>query len=203
LKPAQAKRLWVCRDYSLWYKPAGLLAQGNEYGDHVSLLRQAELADPLRKPVYLIHRLDREASGLMLIAHSREVARKLSSLFQRQQVNKQYAVTVLGRPDQSQGTIRLPLDGRPAQTEYQLVDYDAASNTSRLRVRIMTGRTHQIRRHLNMLGHPVLGDPRYGQGNKNDAGLQLRAMQLTFICPVTGQQLDFDLQALLETEYTD
>ena len=203
LKPPQAKRLWHCRDYSLWYKPPGLLAQGNEFGDHASLLRQAELADPLRKPVYLIHRLDREARGLMLIAHSRSAARKLSMLFQQQRVKKEYAVSVLGRPCDSQGTIKLPLDGKPAHTEYDLEEYDAASNTSRLRVRIMTGRTHQIRRHLNMLGHPVMGDPRYGQGNKSTAGLQLSATRLVFECPLTQQARDFDLQSLFADEHKD
>jgi len=203
LIPAQAKRLWQCREYSLWYKPPGLLAQGNEYGDHACMLRQAELADPLRKPVYLVHRLDREASGLMLIAHNRSTAGKLSLLFQTQQVKKEYAVTVLGRPSEPKAEICLPLDGKSAQTEYELMDYDASSNTSRLRVRIMTGRTHQIRRHLNMLGFPVLGDPRYGQGNKNAAGLQLCAIRLAFTCPLTQQARDFDLQALSAAERLD
>jgi len=203
LLPAPAKRLWQCREYSLWYKPPGLLAQGNEYGDHACLLRQVELADPRRKPVYLVHRLDREASGLMLIAHNRSTAGKLSRLFQSQQVKKEYAVTVLGRPSESQAEIRLPLDGKPAYTEYELLDHDASSNTSHLRVRIMTGRTHQIRRHLNMLGYPVLGDPRYGQGNKNSAGLQLCAVRLAFTCPLTQQLRDFDLQTLSADEHLD
>lgn len=191
--PPTATKLWQCREYSLWYKPPGLLAQGNEYGDHVSLLRQAELAEPSPKPAYLIHRLDREACGLMLIAHTPSAASRLSQLFQRRQVNKVYQVRVLGRPLRSQGAIRQSLDGKPALTHYELLAHDANSDTSELRVQIETGRTHQIRRHLAMLGHPVMGDPKYGRGNKTAEGLQLRAVRLAFVCPLTQAKREFDL----------
>jgi tRNA pseudouridine32 synthase/23S rRNA pseudouridine746 synthase len=194
--PPAATLLWRCREYSVWYKPPGLLAQGNEYGDHASLLRQAELADPLRKPVYLIHRLDREAHGLMLIAHTQTAARLLSQLFQRQQVTKYYDVRVLGKPVATQATLTQALDGKPAITHYELLQYDAESNTSLLKVQIKTGRTHQIRRHLDMLGHPVMGDPRYGCGNKTSAGLQLTATRLLFTCPLTHVAREFDLRSL-------
>lgn len=191
-----AKMLWRCQAYSVWYKPPGLLAQGNEYGDHASLLRQAEQVDPLRKPVYLIHRLDREAHGLMLLAHDQTAARQLSQLFQRQQVSKDYEVRVLGRIAANQGQIDQPLDGKAALTRYELLHYDPESNTSVLCVQIKTGRTHQIRRHLDMLGHPVMGDPRYGRGNKTPDGLQLTAMRLRFVCPLTQTPRDFDLAQL-------
>lgn len=197
-EPPQAKVLWHSRDYSVWYKPPGLLAQGNEYGDHASLLRQAELADPQRKPVYLVHRLDREASGLMLIAHTQTAARALSQLFQQQQVSKEYEVKVRGRPAPEQGEIRQPLDGRSALTHYVLQQYDSQSNTSVLQVRIDTGRTHQIRRHLASLGHPVMGDPRYGHDNKSKAGLQLSAIRLAFHCPLTRTARDFVLSELIQ-----
>jgi len=197
-EPPQAILLWRCREYSLWYKPPGLLAQGNEYGDHASLLRQAELADPGRKPVYLIHRLDREAQGLMLIAHIQTAARHLSQLFQRQQVSKEYEVRVLGKLTTPQGEIQQAIDGKPALTEYVLQHYDAKTNTSVLQVRIKTGRTHQIRRHLESLGHPVMGDPRYGRGNKSTEGLQLTAVRLAFTCPLTQAAREFDLKALMQ-----
>jgi tRNA pseudouridine32 synthase/23S rRNA pseudouridine746 synthase len=196
--PPQAKLLWHCQAYSVWYKPPGLLAQGNEYGDHASLLRQAELAEPLRKPRYLIHRLDREAHGLMVLAHNHTAARHLSQLFQRQQVSKYYEVRVLGKPGASQGEINQALDGKAAITQYELEHYDAETNTSVLRVQIKTGRTHQIRRHLDMLGHPVMGDPRYGRGNKTPDGLQLTATRLRFVCPLTQVQREFDLANLLQ-----
>jgi len=195
--PPGGIRLWHCREYSVWYKPAGLLSQGNDYGDHASLLRQAELADPKRKPVYLIHRLDREASGLMLIAHTQGAAHQLSQIFQQQQVTKEYEVRVVGKLSSPQGEIKQALDGKSALTRYTLQQYDAETNTSVLRVRIETGRTHQIRRHLAMLGHPVLGDPRYGKGNKSMAGLQLTAARLAFTCPVTREAREFVLAQLL------
>jgi len=198
--PPEATLLWRCKEYSVWYKPPGLLAQGNEYGDHASLLRQAELADPLRKPVYLIHRLDREAHGLMLIAHTQTAARLLSQLFQRQHVSKFYEVRVLGKLAATHATLSQPLDGKPAITHYELLEYDAESNTSLLKVQIKTGRTHQIRRHFDMLGHPVIGDPKYGYGNKSSAGLQLMATRLQFTCPLTHTLREFDLAALLPFE---
>lgn len=198
--PPVAKQLWRCKEYSVWYKPPGLLAQGNEYGDHASLLRQAELADPLRKPVFLIHRLDREAQGLMLIAHTQTAARHLSQLFQRQQVSKFYQVQVVGKPETDSGSITQALDGKPALTHYELVRFDAEANISLLSVQIKTGRTHQIRRHFEMLGHPVIGDPKYGRGNKSDAGLQLEANRLAFECPITHEQREFVLSELLDKD---
>lgn len=195
--PLQATRLWQCQGYSVWYKPPGLLAQGNEYGDHASLLRQAELADPLRKPVYLVHRLDREAHGLMLLAHTRTAARQLSQLFQRQQVSKFYEIRVMGKPAAAQAVLNQPLDGKPALTQYQVLEYDPDTHTSRLQVQIKTGRTHQIRRHFELLGHPVMGDPKYGRGNKTPDGLQLIATTLEFECPHSHEARKFELRKLM------
>lgn len=192
-----ATMLWHNQDYSVWYKPPGLLAQGNEYGDHASLLRQAELADPQRKQVYLVHRLDREAAGLMLIAHKQAAASKLSTLFQRQQVSKEYEVTVLGRPVPEKGEIGQALEGKPALTHYSLQKYDSETNTSVLQVSIDTGRKHQIRRHLASVGYPVMGDPRYGQGNICKDGLQLKAVRLAFDCPISGEAREFVLEDLM------
>ena len=169
------KCLWRHEEYSVWFKPAGLLSQGNQFGDHLSLLRLAQLQHPLRKPVYMVHRLDREAQGLVLLAHNKTAARHLSQLFQRQQIDKKYRVIVKGKTEQ-QGLITSPLDGKTARSEYYCESYDADTDTSTLAVTIHSGRTHQIRRHLNMINHPVMGDPRYGRGNKADTGLALTAI---------------------------
>jgi tRNA pseudouridine32 synthase/23S rRNA pseudouridine746 synthase len=170
--------------YSLWYKPAGLLAQGNNYGDHCSLLRQAELRT--RRPVFLVHRLDREAAGLMLIAHSREAAARLSRLFRENSIDKTYVVRVSGRLQAPQGAIDQPLDGKTARTEYVVSHYDSDADTTLVSVTLKSGRLHQIRRHFALLGHPVMGDPRYGSDNKDAAGLQLQAVGLAFRCPISG-----------------
>ncbi len=180
------------KHYSLWDKPAGLLAQGTNFGDHCSLLRLAETYFSPPRPVFLLHRLDREASGLMLIAHSPRAAAGLSRLWQSRAVLKQYRITVLGLWNREErGVIDLPLDGKEARTEYQLLAIERSRGFSRLLVTLGSGRLHQIRRHFALIGFPVIGDPRYGQGNKDMAGLQLRAERLAFTCPLTGAREDF------------
>ncbi|MBR9884983.1 MAG: RluA family pseudouridine synthase [Oceanospirillales bacterium] len=178
--------------YSVWFKPAGVLAQGNDFGDHLSLLRIAELGLEPKRATFPVHRIDRETAGLMLIAHKQSVAAKLSAMFQEREITKRYRALVLGElPDT--GTIDSRLDGKPALTRYRLMSYNADTNRSLAEVEIDTGRTHQIRRHLNGIGHPVIGDPRYGEGNKNSEGLQLFATTLAFTCPLRRQPVTFEL----------
>lgn len=180
--------------YSVWYKPAGVMAQGNDFGDHCALLRQAELHFHAQRPVFLVHRLDREAAGLMLIAHDREAAGRLSALFREQRIHKRYRVRVRGVPQPEAGVIDHPLDGKAASTRYRMIEADVDSDAAVLEVEIATGRLHQIRRHLALIGHPVLGDPRYGQGNKDSAGLQLAAVGLQFRCPFGGGERRYALE---------
>ncbi len=178
--------------YSVWDKPAGLLAQGTRFGDHCALLRLAQLAFVPPRETFLVHRLDREASGVMLIAHSKQAAAALSRLWQTHQVIKEYEITVRGVWDQGEsGTITLPLDGKEAITSYRLLDHNLELRTSRLLVTLGTGRLHQIRRHFALSGFPVMGDPRYGTGNKDQCGLALRAIRLAFTCPLQGRHQNF------------
>lgn len=200
LEPPPARCIDDRAAYSVWFKPAGMLAQGNEFGDHCALLRIAETAWQPPRKAWLIHRLDREASGLMVIAHTQAVAANLSRQFQRNQVRKRYRVQVRGNvaaQHGQQGRIDQPLDGKPALTEYRaealIVAGDADHNASTLAVEIRTGRLHQIRRHLAALGHPVIGDPRYGAGNKDAGGLRLAAVGLAFHCPLTRTPVEFAL----------
>lgn len=176
------------KTYSVWFKPAGLMSQGTAFGDHLALLRLVELQ--LNKPVYLVHRLDRETSGLMLIAHTGPTAAKLSRLFEQHEIRKTYEASVLGET-LAAASIETPLDGKTAITHYQRLSYDPISQQSRILVQLETGRLHQIRRHLAAVGHPVIGDPRYGQGNKNKEGLQLVATELAFRCPDTQKRVVF------------
>jgi len=187
--------------YSVWFKPAGLLTQGTRYGDHCSLLRRVELFFKSKRKVFLIHRLDREAAGIVLVAHDQGAAGKLSRLFQTGSIVKHYRAQVLGDLIQRkpEDTIQLPLDDKPAITEYRAVSYDPPSNTTLVNLIIRTGRKHQIRRHFAMIGFPVMGDPHYGEGNKNTAGLQLTASALEFKCPISGNSRIFNLsQANIE-----
>ncbi len=187
LEPPLAQCVADEGSYSVWDKPPGLLAQGTRYGDHCSLLYQvARQAQGKPRPALPVHRLDREASGLMLVAHSPRAAAALSKLWQALAVEKLYQVRVRGLlPGADEGVIDEPLDGRPAQTRYRVLERDPAREETELEVRLITGRKHQIRRHFAGLGHPVLGDRRYGSA-AGGPWLALRATALAFRCPLTG-----------------
>ncbi|MBI5103237.1 MAG: RNA pseudouridine synthase [Nitrospirae bacterium] len=193
LVPPQARCLSDLGHYSVWLKPSGLLSQGTKFGDHCSLLRQAELYFGNKRKVYLVHRLDREASGLMLIGHSKDAAAKLSGLFRDDKISKKYLLEVRGNISgyATEGIIDLPLDGKPAITEFVFEKYDALADASTVSAVIRTGRKHQIRRHFDLAGFPVIGDPVYGTGNKNKTGLKLEAVSLSFICPYQGKSVEF------------
>ena len=189
--------------FSVWFKPAGMVSQGNEWGDHLSLLRQVELHFAPRRPVFLIHRLDREALGLMVVAHHRGAAADLSRQWQLRTTLKRYRALVRGLPGSVQGEIRTALDGKPAVTSWRLLRGDSEPGCSLLEVTIETGRKHQIRRHLALAGLPVMGDPRHGHDNRNTTGLALAAVELGFTHPQTGAALCYrSPEELLPAELT-
>ncbi len=185
LDPPRATLVTDARRYSVWHKPAGLLCEGSRFGDHATLAAQVAAHFTPRREVYLVHRLDLEASGLIIIAHSRQAAARLSALFQARSVDKRYRIEVLGdlRPLGARGRIDLPLDGKAAVTEYAVETYGEQENRSVAHVRMLSGRYHQIRRHFEAIGHPVIGDPRYGRGNKDPGGLRLEAVGIAFTDP--------------------
>jgi tRNA pseudouridine32 synthase / 23S rRNA pseudouridine746 synthase len=186
--PPSASCLKDYMEYSVWFKPAGLLSQGTDFGDHGTMLRQAEVYFKSKRKVYPVHRLDREAEGLIMIAHTGKAAAELSRLFAEHLVVKRYKVDVLGVPEKDEGIIDDPLDGKPAVSRYRVIARNPEEGTSTLLVEIETGRMHQIRRHLESAGLPVMGDPRYGTGNKDGRPMRLSACELCWRCPVTGEQ---------------
>jgi tRNA pseudouridine32 synthase/23S rRNA pseudouridine746 synthase len=183
------------RAYSVWNKPAGMLAQGTLWGDHCALLRLVEQFFQPPREVFLVHRLDREAAGLMLIAHNKLASAKLSQLFQTNNVYKAYRTEVRGCPAVvgESAVIDFPLDGKPAHSEYRVLSYDDKTDIAQLEVVIRSGRKHQIRRHLDAIAHPVMGDPRYGQHNKTPDGMRLVATTLEFDCPLSGRRRSYRL----------
>lgn len=188
--------------YSTWYKPAGLMSQGTRYGDHCSLLRQVEKHFTPKRKAFPVHRLDREAAGVMVVAHTAEAAARLSVLFQRRQVDKRYQIQVRGdlTSYSRAGSIDTSLDGKEARTEFEVIRYDRGLNQSTVKVRLQTGRRHQIRRHFSGIGFPLIGDPRYGSGNKDKKGLRLVAYALAFRCPFTGEWIESALDLDKETQ---
>jgi tRNA pseudouridine32 synthase/23S rRNA pseudouridine746 synthase len=186
-----AREVLSDKEWGLWYKPPGLLSQGTDFGDHASILRQIEQA---KGKAFLVHRLDREAHGLMLFAYTHHAAGSFSTLWQQGIVNKFYKVEVLGNIQKqfpNGGEINFKVDGKESRTTFKILEQ--RDYTAIILAQIHTGRLHQIRRHFEELGFPVVGDPKYGVGNKNDQGIRLMAYQLKFINPLTKKEVNFEL----------
>ncbi len=174
--------------WGIWYKPAGVLAQGSPYGDQGCMEVEIQ-ARRSSTAVFLIHRLDREAAGVMVFAYHKQAAARLSELWASNRVEKAYQAEVVGQMADPEGRIAIELDGKPAATRYVVNSTSPAC--SQVTVTLETGRYHQIRRHFAEIGHPLLGDPRYGRDNKNREGLRLCAVGLNFICPLTKKPVNY------------
>lgn len=187
-------------------KPAGVVvhpARGHRTGTLAQALAAHGAAggDPGRPGI--VHRLDRDTSGLLLVARSDAVHRALKAAIQARAVVREYLALVEGRPPSRTGTIDAPLGRdrrvrtrmssdtdapRRAVTHFELAETLPAA--SLLRVRLETGRTHQIRAHLQAIGHPVCGDPEYGPPGAYGLERQfLHAARLELDHPVTGERL--------------
>ena len=185
-RPAPAELISDEGEYSVWNKPYGMRSQGSKWGDHCTITRWAELhLDPPRD-AWLVHRLDRATRGLMLVAHRRKTASALSELFALRQIEKRYRATINGKLliDEPR-MIETPIDGKPALSIILSSEYDAHTDTSTVSVQIQTGRKHQVRRHMQTLGHPIVGDRLYGSIDCGE-DLQLTSSYLSFICPLTN-----------------
>ena len=178
--------------YSVWDKPCQLFSQGSKWGDHCTVTRYAEKHLTPQRNAFVVHRLDRAASGLILVAHHKHIAASLASLFRERRVDKRYRVHAAGRMGDVGATIHIdqPIDGKSARSHMTVLDYDPSEDVTVLDVVIETGRKHQIRRHLAQNGFPVIGDRLYGV-RKASTDLRLRAYALSFPCPISGSHVQF------------
>ena len=179
--------------YSIWYKPYGMLSQGSKWGDHCTLNRWVEKNLQPQRSAFIVHRLDRAATGLMIIAHQKKMAASLSRLFQQRQVEKQYKAIVHGKfPDYKK--LDTEIGDKPALSHVRCLKYDAVNDQSLVEVSIETGRKHQIRRHLAEAGFPIVGDRHYGHTeDKYDKDLCLTSCYLSFISPVDNTKKIYTL----------
>lgn len=179
-------------EYSVWYKPYGMRSQGSKWGDHTTIVRWAETHIIPQRPAFTVHRLDRAATGLILIAHTKQTATHLSKLFETRAIKKTYRALVEGHFPDSPQTYTTPLDGRTAHSIVRCLRYDHTNDTSLVEVEIHTGRKHQIRRHLSEAQYPIIGDRLYGSSTSS-RNLQLMAYSLAFTCPITQQDKFYEL----------
>lgn len=160
-------------------KPAGLLSVPGK-GEHLAdcLLARVQAAFP---EALLVHRLDRDTSGVMVFALTQPAQRHLGLQFERRHARKTYVARVWGRLEPAKGTVDLPLivdwpnrplqmvdheKGKPAQTDWRVLRVE--DGNTRVRLMPKTGRSHQLRVHMKELGHPILGDPFYAEGAARD-----------------------------------
>lgn len=158
----------------------------------------------------IVHRLDLDTSGIMILARTAEAHRHLNRQFEQREVEKHYEALVWGLPRDDEGEINLPIcvdwpnrprkivdyvNGKPAQTFYSVLERDTERSIARVILKPITGRSHQLRVHLAEIGHPILGCPFYAHAQALAAAdrLTLHARSLSLTHPISGERM------LLET----
>ena len=189
-------------------KPSGLLSvpgRGAGKEDCLSRRVQAEFPDAM-----IVHRLDMGTSGIVVMGRGAKAQRELSILFQERRVRKRYQALVDGHwTPAATGEIELPIcvdwpnrpkqkvdheTGRPSLTRYRVLGFDAARAASRIELEPVTGRSHQLRVHMEAMGHPIIGDDFYGTpaSSAKAERLMLHACGIELDHPETGTPLRFD-----------
>lgn len=188
-------------------KPSGLLSVPGK-GAHLADCLLARVQDAFPTAL-LVHRLDRDTSGVMVFAQTAHAQRHLGLQFEKRQVKKTYLARVAGRLEPKTGTVDLPLivdwpnrprqkvcheTGKPAVTDWRVQRY--CEGETRVRLMPKTGRSHQLRVHMLSLGHPILGDPFYATGKVLDhERLMLHSEELRLRHPDGGAGMSFRVKA--------
>jgi 23S rRNA pseudouridine1911/1915/1917 synthase len=188
-------------------KPAGLVVHpgaGHRHGTLAQLLTGLAAGGPDPERAGIVHRLDRDTSGLMLVARSETVHARLQRSLARREIEREYLALVQGRPPARTGTVEAPVGRHPrARTRMTVGGHGSRAarthftlertfpSSSLLRLRLETGRTHQVRVHMQAIGHPVCGDPEYGVGGLFGLKRQfLHSARLAFEHPITGRRIE-------------
>lgn len=178
-------------------KPAGVLSNGPNSAEN--LLRR----NPAYSGIQAVHRLDKDTSGCLCLARHPDAFDHAVSWFREGRILKIYQALVLGRPDVAADTISRRMDGRTAVTHWKVIS--ANDGAAHLQVRIDTGRTHQIRKHLSGIGHPILGDRNYFTGRMDDKRLRTVPRQMlhaaVFQAPLGGNGKVIRVTAALPEDY--
>ena len=182
-------------------KPAGqLVIPGRGEAEGKPLVD--EVSSHIRKKAYVVHRIDRETSGLVAFAKDAKTHRELNLLFEGREIHKTYLAWVLGKVEKKDGLLDYPLKafgsgrmgvdpkGKPSQTRYHQAKTEG--NASLLEVEPLTGRRHQIRVHLYQAGHSVLGDPLYGQERPVGGAPRLMLHAYRLAIPYAGKTLQLE-----------
>ena len=198
-------------DLAVVVKPCGMVvhpAAGNEDGTLVNALlfhlkNLSGIGGALRPGI--VHRLDKDTSGLLLVAKNDATHAALSDALKARTIHKTYRAVARGAFKEPTGVVEAPIgrspkdrkkmaivpDGRYARTEYRVLE--PLRGATLVDVNLITGRTHQIRVHFASIGHPLLGDPLYGSKNQPSVGrLMLHARRIEFTHPTTGQPMVFE-----------
>ncbi|WP_441002754.1 RluA family pseudouridine synthase [Pseudocolwellia agarivorans] len=202
--PNEAKLIEDMGEYSVWYKPYGMLSQGSKWSDHCTIARWAQTHLQPERAVFIVHRLDRAASGLIVIAHTKKMAQAFSKMFELHHLEKRYLILIHGdhRSHSQPEIITTQVDGKNAKSQFTCKSYNESLDTSLINVLIDSGRKHQIRLHAASIGMPVVGDRLHGDSKRDDLlikkiskdiDLQLCAFSLVFVCPISLETKTFRL----------
>ncbi len=199
--------LFEDNDILIVLKPVGLLTVATEDERERTAyfyIREYLQERDRRQRLFIVHRLDKYASGVLVFAKSAPVKSVLQGIFSRHEIQRKYWAVVEGKVERDRGTIRSRLAedrslrmhsttdenrGKPAVTHYRVLR--RLANFSALEVTLETGRKNQIRAHLSEMGHPIVGDRAYGSSQNPMGRLGLHAFQLGFRHPVSGKPLMF------------
>lgn len=205
--------LYQDADVAVVFKPSGMVvhpAAGNESGTLVNaLLRHLDNLSGIGGEIRpgIVHRIDKDTSGLLLVAKNDRAHVSLSEQIKAHSVHRAYKAILIGNLKEDEGFVDAPIgrhpidrkkmaivpDGRPARTNWRVLE--RLKGATLIEARLTTGRTHQIRVHTASIGHPVLGDPVYGPKKSPypvTGGQLLHAYRIGFVHPVTGEEMLFE-----------